>query len=246
MLITFDDGYRNNLTLAAEALKQLGLPCVFFLSTGYIGTGRILWVDEIIERIRHCSLKELPLPLGGTAPLPDDPDARRAAASDVKERCKYLETGAVEEYLDRLRSITPEPPLNEELHGFMDWDDVRRLHKLGFEIGSHTVSHPILTRVAAGRLDSELAESKRHIEEQTGAACNTIAYPNGGPRDVSEAVFGAARRAGYQAGFTISGGLSSPGEDLFAVSRISVMGHVPASVLEYQASGVKVLLRSVS
>src|SRR4051794_33309811 len=51
VLITFDDGYRNNLTIAAEVLRARGIPAIFHISTDYIGSSRILWTDEVVYRL---------------------------------------------------------------------------------------------------------------------------------------------------------------------------------------------------
>jgi peptidoglycan/xylan/chitin deacetylase (PgdA/CDA1 family) len=125
----------------------------------------------------------------------------------------------------------------------MTWDEVRALRAQGFEIGSHTVSHPILTRIPQGKLETELTESKRTIERELNAPCEAIAYPNGGPADVSETVFAAARLAGYRLGFTVSERHSPPGEDGLSISRICIQGHLPASSFSHRVDGVERLLR---
>jgi len=78
----------------------------------------------------------------------------------------------------------------------MSWDDLRGLADRGWEIGSHTVSHPHLTRLEPGRLAEELAVSRRVVQERVGCPCNTIAFPYG---DAGEREFIAAQAAGYSA-----------------------------------------------
>jgi peptidoglycan/xylan/chitin deacetylase (PgdA/CDA1 family) len=78
----------------------------------------------------------------------------------------------------------------------MSWADVDRLQQAGWEIGSHTVSHPSLTRLADGALHEELAESRRVCEERLGTRCAAVAYPYG---DVDRRVMDAARACGYLA-----------------------------------------------
>lgn len=237
-LITFDDGYRNNLG-AAEVLRGMGIPCVFYVTTNYIGTERILWTDEVMNRVIGWPGAEIPLPGGGLQALPSERAQRSSIAASIKAGCKKTAAGRLREYLELLRRTRVEPEDNRELFGFLDWDGVRTLGSQGFEIGSHTVEHPILTRLTAKELDDELTESKRRIEAETGKPCRSIAYPNGGPEDVSEEVIGAARRAGYAAGFTIAERFSDPAEDLLAISRFCVQGHLDPVVFEYRVSGVK-------
>lgn len=78
----------------------------------------------------------------------------------------------------------------------MTWAELRTLADDGWEIGSHTGSHPRLTQVDDSTLEDQLVRSKRACEEQLGRPCTSLAYPYG---DVDARVIGAARRAGYRA-----------------------------------------------
>jgi peptidoglycan/xylan/chitin deacetylase (PgdA/CDA1 family) len=111
-------------------------------------------------------------------------------------------------YLD-----TPERPLKwdgiEQWHGGehehellpMSWDQLGELADAGWEIGSHTCTHPHLDRLGDdGELRAELVESKATVEERLGRECTTIAYPYG---DYDERVVAAAGAAGYTAAGTL-------------------------------------------
>ncbi len=84
-------------------------------------------------------------------------------------------------------------PYEEELVG-MTWDHLEELHSAGWEIGSHTCSHPVLTLIDASALEQELRRSRADIEERLGAPCTSLAYPYG---SVDDRVIAAARSAGY-------------------------------------------------
>ena len=79
----------------------------------------------------------------------------------------------------------------------LDWGGVRELDARGWEIGSHTVSHPHLPSLAGPELEHELTASKAKIEDELGKACPSIAYPYG---SVDDRVATAAGEAGYQLG----------------------------------------------
>ncbi len=83
----------------------------------------------------------------------------------------------------------------------MSWEALRRLAGAGWEVGSHSCSHPWLTRVADDRLEAELGRSRAVCEERLDRPCDTIAYPYG---NVDARVAAAARRAGYVAGAAVS------------------------------------------
>lgn len=79
----------------------------------------------------------------------------------------------------------------------MSWAEIGALQSAGWEIGSHTGSHPHLTQLADDALADELARSKRECERRVGAPCRSVAYPYG---DVDARVVAAAAHAGYTAG----------------------------------------------
>jgi peptidoglycan/xylan/chitin deacetylase (PgdA/CDA1 family) len=96
----------------------------------------------------------------------------------------------------------------------MSWDELRELADRGLEIGSHTVSHPHLTRLADAELARELSESRASIEEELRRPCRFFAYPYG---DHDARVKDATRRAGYEAAFAVR---ATP--DRFAIPRVDL------------------------
>jgi peptidoglycan/xylan/chitin deacetylase (PgdA/CDA1 family) len=246
VLVTFDDGYRNNLTLAAPILQRYGVPAVIHAATGYLGTDRILWVEEIRLRILHCRRETVPMPSGQLDRLlPATMEERVALAHQVSELCKALADSEKQAYLNRLREL----PVSfgedyvEEAYAFLSWDEVRQLRAEGFAIGSHTVNHPILSALEPEPLGWELAESKRVIEQQLGEECTAFAYPNGRWRDVSDEVIEAVRRAGYKAAFL---GIDRFNRDLsapFTLTRMNILGYLPQGVFHSRISGLVELWR---
>lgn len=84
----------------------------------------------------------------------------------------------------------------------MSWAELRLLAEAGWEVGSHTCSHPRLTTLDDATLAAELGESRSACAEAMGAPCRSIAYPYG---DVDARVVGATRIAGYETGGTLPG-----------------------------------------
>lgn len=82
----------------------------------------------------------------------------------------------------------------------LDWDGVAALQTSGWEIGSHTMTHPNLRRVDDAQLANELVDSHRLLTKQLGS-CESIAYPYG---HATKRVARAARDAGYLAGTTLT------------------------------------------
>lgn len=97
----------------------------------------------------------------------------------------------------------------------MDWDALRALVERGVEVGSHTVSHSHLNRLADDELDGELNGSRTRLEDELGRPCRFLAYPYG---EADERVRAAARRAGYEAAF----GLRRSAIDRYALPRVDL------------------------
>jgi peptidoglycan/xylan/chitin deacetylase (PgdA/CDA1 family) len=83
----------------------------------------------------------------------------------------------------------------------LGWHDLRALRDAGWEVGSHTVTHPLLTRLDEPALGSELEDSRRRLDQELGA-CTSIAYPYG---QADARVAARAQEAGYEVGCTLTG-----------------------------------------
>jgi peptidoglycan/xylan/chitin deacetylase (PgdA/CDA1 family) len=90
----------------------------------------------------------------------------------------------------------------------MSWTDLRSLAAAGWEIGSHSASHPRLTQLDDHALEAELRRSKAACERQLSGVCRSVAYPYG---DVDARVVAAAAGAGYTAGAALRSRLDARG-----------------------------------
>jgi len=94
-------------------------------------------------------------------------------------------------------ALTPDAPELES----MSWTEIGALSDAGWEIGSHTRTHPSLTRLDDAALREELSLSREEVTKMVGRPCTSIAYPYG---DVDRRVVDVAREAGYLAGAALS------------------------------------------
>ena len=239
-LVTFDDGYRNNLTQAAPILAEFGVPAIFFLSSGYVGTSRLLWLDEVRARILHWPEPMVQMPGGTEVQLPATPAKRRYLADEVVAAVKKLPEEACREYRRYLEDKTVGVDLMDdpEARSFMSWNEARQLRNMGFEIGAHTVDHPILSRIEQSRVGEELRGSKERLRQELGAPIRSLSYPNGSVNDVNEAVFSETQSAGFEWAFTTTPAWQKPGVNKHRVGRICVAGHTDLTTFKCYASGL--------
>jgi hypothetical protein len=85
----------------------------------------------------------------------------------------------------------------------LTWDEVRAMAKQGFEFGSHTLSHPILTGLSPTRARRELAESRDRLQDELNEPIRTLAYPNGTSADFNPEIEAMAKSCGYAVAFTL-------------------------------------------
>lgn len=228
--VTFDDGYADNAEYAAPILARHGIPATVFLVTGCIGTGRIPWHDEVLlafAAARGGSIK-IPGQPADAPPLPLETEAER-------HRAAFLALGALKpmheaERLAGVRAIQEtlgpgDPGAAASL--MLDWGRVRAMRGSGIAFGSHTETHPILSRVAPERAREEVMRSKRTIEKELGEEAAFFAYPNGRVEDYDEGAVQALRDAGYRGALTTSFGPNEAGEDPFRWRRAAAWSADP-------------------
>jgi peptidoglycan/xylan/chitin deacetylase (PgdA/CDA1 family) len=123
------------------------------------------------------------------------------------------------EHLGGYREVTADAPL-----ATLDWDEVDQLSRSGLvDFGSHTHTHPILSRCTEAAQEAELRTSRDLLRERLGRA-DLFAYPNGGADDFTPQTRHSLIDLGYRAAVSTIGGLNTPGTDLYALRRVAV-GH---------------------
>ena len=205
-LITFDDGYYDNLSEAYPLLKAHRLSALIFLTTDFVGKTRPTFWDTTAYCFYHTQKDALQTPLAGTLCWGNEAE-KEAAMMRWIEATKALpddEKSAAVQKLPGLLDVSVPEGVFSKL--FLTWPQVRDLAHNGIEIGSHTASHPIMTRISIEQVRTELSESKKWIEEEIGQAVEYFAYPNGQSSDLNEQIITEVQNAGYKLAFTLING----------------------------------------
>jgi peptidoglycan/xylan/chitin deacetylase (PgdA/CDA1 family) len=228
VMVTFDDGYHDNYDVAYPVLRKHGVPGLFFVSTGYIGTDQVFWFDWLVYVMLHTrqSHLELGAPLNLTITLGPDVASRRAEATKLLRLLKRTPEAQRLQILEQLRlaANVEVKPCDLVQSQIMTWAHIQEMSRAGMEFGSHTVTHPILSTVTNPELlRRELENSKAKIEHEIGKPVTTLAYPVGGLTAVNEAVLAATAKAGYGLAFTYQPGCNrlAP-EERYLLKRIHV------------------------
>lgn len=218
LAVTFDDGYRDNLTHAAPVLARHGLPASVFLATGVIGTGRALWFDRLARAFKLSRVEAYRAPWGSEDRL-GTPEERLAA---LGRALRHLKSVPDEERRRGVEAVlaglaVPDDGVFKNL--MLSWDDVHALTGLGVTIGAHTVSHPILARLAPDEARAEIEGSRDMIAEACGRRPLAFAYPNGKEEDFGGAVGRLVREAGFSCAVTTVFGVNTARTSPYALRR---------------------------
>ncbi|MFT3960014.1 polysaccharide deacetylase family protein [Propionivibrio sp.] len=223
--ITFDDGYKDNLTVALPLLRRYGLFATFFVAAGFLDGGR-MWNDDIIEAIRLSPAglldwSEFEL---GRHDLASD-DHRRATIAAVLGKLKYAPH---DQRARAAREIARRAGVEDASDLMMTADEVRSLRAAGMEIGGHTWSHPILNSVGDDEAYSEIVRGKTELEAILRENINLFAYPNGNPeRDFSPKHVAMIREAGFAAAVTTERGVGKSDSDPLLIPRFTPWDRTP-------------------
>lgn len=228
--ITFDDGYLDNLTVAAPILRKLDIPAAFYIVSNYAGTTHRFWWDRVGATLALASADRLDtdrlFPDGAGHGLPpslalDSPAARQLTGSTLEAALRASHPRDVDGVIERLaRRLDVTIPPADAADRLMTWPEIRQLADQGFEIGGHSADHYNLARLSGDELDAQIAGCKARIEQETGRPVLSFAYPYGGAQHCSTAVFEATRRAGIPVAFTAQDGAAAPTDNSVALPRL--------------------------
>lgn len=222
VLITFDDGYRDNLEHALPILRERELPAVLFLPTEYIGGDRPFFWDSAAYSFHHTDVLRADLPILGLRTWASSSLMCREWVAAAKREPEHQKNEATKDLARALGVAMPETAYSGEI---LTWDEVRTMAGQGFSFGSHTLSHPILTQLPPSQAFRELAESRQRLQDELKEPIRALAYPNGGAGDFSPSIEKLAKEAGYSAAFTLVPGPErhrSVQRNPLAIRRIAV------------------------
>ena len=206
VMITFDDGYRDNFELAFPLLRAYGVPATFFITSGFIDRPRPPWWDEIRWMVHRAS---------GPGPK----------AEDLIDSYKRLPADDANRLLDEIAEQTGagRQPATDGSDLWMTWDMVRELRAAGMSVGGHTVNHPVLSRLSEDQQRREILGCRQRLAEELGIEMELFAYPVGLRDSFDQRTVSCLREAGVSIAFSYYGGYASHGvHDWYDVPRTSV------------------------
>jgi len=218
VVLTFDDGLKNNVVHAYPILKKYDVPATFYVCPGLIESGSWLWNHEARERLRSLpSIERKKLASGW------------GCDHDLENIITWLKGLAVKQRTEAeatIRQFTPTfSPTTEQKNAYdvMSWDDLQSLDEKLITIGSHTANHAITKDWNEDALMLEIVQPQKLLEKKLGRSIKHYCYPDG--------YFDSATidivKSTYQSAVTTNEGSVSLDDDQFLLSRIPAESSLP-------------------
>jgi peptidoglycan/xylan/chitin deacetylase (PgdA/CDA1 family) len=241
--VTFDDGYADNLAVAAPILLEQRIPATLFVATDLVDSGGAPWWDELAALLLESA--ELPPTLtlssgGGQWQVPPHAGERRSARNapppwEAEPGTRLHAFYEVWFALCALDTPTREAALEEiaEWAGasrpsgrlLLTWEQLREFATLpGFGLGAHTRTHPALPGCSSEDARAEIAGGADRLRARTGVEVDQFAYPFGAwTRSVTRLV----AELGFRAAYTTDGRAISWSSSPHALPRVPAEGYAP-------------------
>lgn len=247
--VSFDDGYFDNLDYAKPLLERYDVPATFFVASDASTDAGEFWWDAL-ERMflqpgslpRALCLTidgvDQEWQLGSSAEYgtgdyarhrswnygcKDDPTPRQAVLRAVH---KLLSSLSDDKRGDVLQQLTAWSGVNAEprsSYRVLSPAEILRLAQGElFEVGAHTVTHPVLAKLPAGRQRHEVCESKSWLQQIIGQPVTSFAYPHGLKSDYSEVTVDIVRQAGFDCACAAFPGMVRYGADAYQLPRLVI------------------------
>ncbi len=225
LVMTFDDGYRDNYTYGFPLVRELQVPITIFLIPGYMERGNCFWWQEADHLVRHAHVDKVTIE-GRTYHL-GQPEERNALVQTIDARVRYATSVAErEEFLALVREalVVPSSVTLEEAVLPLKWAEVREMEESGWvSFGAHSMHHPILACLRdVAEVQREVGECRTVMEQRLGHRVRIFAYPVGKPEHIGGEALRAVREVGYDWAVTAIGGINTPQGDPHQLRRIEI------------------------
>ena len=211
--LTFDDGWLDNYHSAYPSLWASDCPATVFICPGLLDRPFPFWPEQVALFIKRVWTQQAP-------------QKSQAVGETILTAIEQLKAVSRQNRLQQIEALKQQvagngvlPLEDEPSNRTMSWQDLHEVHRKGIAVGSHTVSHEILTTLSTPEIRDELTESRREIETRLGDVCRTLAYPNGNHDIQTQQV---AEEVGYEFAFTTQRGYWTSNTDTHRIPRVNV------------------------
>lgn len=242
LVLTFDDGYADNYTHAADLATTMQAPMTIFLVPGHVESGKRFWWDEATYIPEHATVNQAYI--GGQLYQVHDARDRAQLAKFIEHTSRYAPSVADREvFLAEARAaleVTQESEAEERSDLLLTWDEVYTMEDSTWvSFGAHTMNYPVLANLHDPReVFYEIDESRAVLIEHLSRPVRTFAYPVGGKRNIGKPALQAVRAAGFTWAVTCLPGFNTPRTKPYMLHRFVVDVDQHWLLVAAKASGI--------
>lgn len=221
LVITFDDGYRDNYIHAYPILKKYGATATIYLTANCIGTKEMVWMHKLLYMLQKTPIKRVEIN-EKVYPLENRKDVLTASKT-IESTIKRIKS--IKERDEFLVELSKRLQVNTEGvdNLMLKWEDVLTMKNDGFSFGGHTLTHPNLPSLSKEEMKKEIDGSKKMIEEHLKETVTLFSYPNGGAvSHYNNIVKQVVQECEYINATTSDSGVVDAKSDLYALLRRGV------------------------
>lgn len=220
VVVTFDDGYRDNFEIAIPILDQVGIRAAFYVTVSCIEKRQLPWPSSVRFALRTTKRKNWTDPGGKLWPLETEADRDRAFAKACEYCCRTA-GDTQEQLVSKIESELETCSVPSSAQLMMSWDEVRKVTERGHTIGSHTLSHPNVAQILLADVRIELQQSRARLEKQLSRTVTHFSYPCPAlSPHWNEQTVEECRKAGYETAVVTDGGLARRQDSPLCLRRV--------------------------
>jgi len=234
--LTFDDGYRDNLTVGTPAMVRHRAAGTVFIALRPQQEQRYLWWDEVIHLVRHAkgngvldtaTFAGIEGVTEGVKDVAGDDGKvpRHALAERLTDCLATMPMAERDKVMHELRHRLGDGRGADRSNGlYLSWPEIKQMANMGISIGGHTVHHPCLPAEPAYVAQQEITSSRRILQDHLQRPVTAFCYPGG---RVSRRVRDQVELAGYRVAVTTQEGVNHPGDDRLMLKRVPISWDKP-------------------
>lgn len=177
VVVTFDDGFKDNIEVAAPVLNKYKIPATFYITVDSVKNEKLPWFSVIRSGFLNTLVTSWIDKNENKKYILENYSDRKKAMTRAGQSCAKLSGSEQDIFLESLfceleiQNIFNAPEM-------MNFEDVHNLINMGHTIGSHTISHPNLAYISKEKVIFEMQESKRILENELKKEIKHFSYPN--------------------------------------------------------------------
>jgi peptidoglycan/xylan/chitin deacetylase (PgdA/CDA1 family) len=224
--VTFDDGFENNISVAAPILADFEIPAMIYITSGFVEGNQMSWIDCIENAVEMTTMDKIKVEWSNDAFLLQTTEHRIDFLTQIRLFVKNepdCDPNVFAEQLCDQLGVPGQIESNDPIDLKMNWADVQKANESEFfSIGGHSHTHPTLSFLDDNQLAFELDTCLYLLKEEAGVSPAHFSYPEGLSHCYSEKVIKELKKRGVRCSPTAIDGINKTGADPFHLLRIMV------------------------